>query len=66
MSLRNNGMSLPEIAGRYMGNRFKQLMRAFTLMLMILVGVVFVAGPAKLLANMTPDVLNYTFWIIVI
>ena len=35
-------------------------------MLMILVGVVFVAGPAKLLANMTPDVLNYTFWIIVI
>ncbi|MDD4433873.1 MAG: carbon starvation CstA family protein, partial [Parabacteroides sp.] len=66
MSLRNNGMSLPEIAGRYMGNGFKQLMRAFTLMLMILVGVVFVAGPAKLLANMTPEVLDYTFWIITI
>lgn len=66
MSLRNNGISLPEIAGKYMGSAFKQVMRTFTLMLMILVGVVFVAGPAKLLANMTPDVLNYTFWIVVI
>ena len=28
MSVRNNGMSLPEIAGRYMGNGFKQTMRA--------------------------------------
>lgn len=66
MSVRNNGMSLPEIAGEYMGNGFKQAMRAFTLMLMVLVGAVFVAGPAKLLANLTPDVLNFTFWIVVI
>lgn len=66
MSVRNQGMSLPEIAGKYMGNGFKQFMRAFTVVLMILVGAVFMAGPAKLLANLTPEHLNYTFWIIVI
>ena len=33
---------------------------------MILVGVVFVAGPAGLLANLTPAALDTTFWILVI
>ncbi len=66
MSIRNEGMSLPEIAGRYMGKGFKQFMRVFTLFLMILVGTVFIAGPAKLLANLTPEHLNFMFWCIVI
>ena len=34
--------------------------------LMILVGSVFVAGPAGLLAKLTPDSLDATFWIIVV
>ncbi len=34
--------------------------------LMILVGVVFVVGPAGLLASLTPKVLDTTFWIVVI
>jgi carbon starvation protein CstA len=66
LSLRNNGMSLPEIGGKYMGSAFKQCMRAFTLGLMVLVGAVFIAGPAGLLANMTPLHLDYTFWCVVI
>lgn len=66
LSLRNNGMSLPEIGGKYMGTAFKQAMRVFTLGLMILVGTVFIAGPAGLLANMTPLNLDYSFWCIVI
>ncbi len=66
MSLRNKGMSLPEISGRYMGNGFKQFMRIFTLLLMVLVGAVFIAGPAKLLANLTPEHLDFTFWSVVI
>lgn len=66
LSLRDKGMSLPEIAGKYMGGSFKQFMRVFTLVLMILVGVVFIAGPAKLLANMTPLSLDFTFWCIII
>lgn len=66
LSLRHNGESLPEIIGRYLGNNFKQFMRGFTVVLMILVGSVFVAGPAGLLANLTPDYLDATFWIFVV
>jgi len=66
LSVRNGGESLPEIIGRYLGNNFKQFMRAFTVILMILVGSVFVAGPAGLLANLTAAHLDTTFWIIVV
>lgn len=66
LSLRHNGESLPEIIGRYLGHNFKQFMRGFTVILMVLVGAVFVAGPAGLLAKLTPEHLNTTFWIIVV
>lgn len=66
MSLRNKGMSLPELGGIYMGKVFRQFMRGFTVVLMILVGAVFIAGPAKLLNIMTFDLIGYTVWIAVI
>lgn len=66
LSLRYDGESLPEIIGRYLGNPFKQFMRAFTVFLMVLVGAVFVAGPAGLLAKLTPEMLDATFWIAIV
>lgn len=66
LSLRHDGESLPEIIGRYLGVTTKQVMRVFTVLLMILVGAVFVAGPAGLLAKLTPETLDTTFWIIVV
>lgn len=66
LSLRHDGESLPEITGRYLGTNTKQVMRGFTVILMILVGAVFVAGPAGLLANLTPESLNTSFWIVVV
>lgn len=66
LSLRPDGESLPEIIGRYLGLSAKQVMRAFTVLLMMLVGAVFVASPAGLLARLTPGYLDSTFWIIVI
>lgn len=66
LSLRHNGESLPEIIGRYLGVNFKQFMRGFTVILMVLVGSVFVAGPAGLLAKLTPEHLDGTFWIIIV
>ncbi|KKB46366.1 MAG: carbon starvation protein A [Parabacteroides gordonii] len=66
LSLRHQGESLPEIIGRYLGNNFKQFMRGFTVILMVLVGAVFVAGPAGLLAKLTPEYLDATFWIFVV
>lgn len=66
LSLRNGGESLPEIIGRYLGMTTKQVMRGFTVILMVLVGSVFVAGPAGLLAKLTPEHLDTTFWIIAV
>ncbi len=66
LSLRNNGESLPEIIGRYLGPHFKQFLRGFTVLLMVLVGAVFVAGPAGLLAKLTPAYLDTTVWIILV
>ncbi|MDR2162170.1 MAG: carbon starvation protein A [Desulfovibrio sp.] len=53
MSIRYHGKSLPDVVGYTLGNGFKQFMRAFSLLLLVLVGVVFVAAPAGLLANLT-------------
>jgi carbon starvation protein CstA len=63
ISLRMDGASLPEIHGKYLGNVVKQFMRVFMVLLMILVGVVFIIGPAGLLDNLTPDYFSSTFWI---
>ena len=66
ISLRHDGCSLPEIHGRYLGNGTKQFMRAFTVILMVLVGAVFVNTPAVLLnANFTPE-WNIYIWVIII
>ena len=66
LSIRHGGESLPEIIGRYLGLTTKQVMRGFTVILMVLVGAVFVAGPAGLLAKLTPGYMDVTFWIIVV
>ena len=66
LSIRNGGESLPEIVGRYLGANTKKVMCVFTLILMILVGAVFVSGPAELIAGMTPEWMNAIFWISVI
>ena len=66
MSLRYKGASLPEIVGHELGGGIKTTMRVFALLLMILVGAVFVYNPADLLAMLTPEHLDRTFWIVAI
>ena len=51
ISLRNGGVSLPEIVGKYLGGGTKAVMRWFSLALMILVGAVFMSQPAELIAE---------------
>ena len=53
ISLRKGGSSLPEMVGDELGAGIRLLMRACSLILMVLVGAVFVTTPAGLLANMT-------------
>jgi len=66
ISLRTKGASLPEIHGMYLGNGVKQFMRGFTVLLMILVGVVFVNTPATLLINNFTPGWNPYIWVVII
>ncbi len=52
LSIKENGQSLPEIAGHYFNIYFKGIMLVFTAMLLFFVGVVFVMSPAGLLSNL--------------
>lgn len=49
ISLKRDGMSLPEIIGELLGNKVKLFMRLFSVLLMVLVGAVFLSQPANLI-----------------
>ncbi|RUA09685.1 MAG: carbon starvation protein A, partial [Fusobacteria bacterium] len=53
LSLRNDGKSVPELVGKYLGNSYRMAMRFISVILLVLVGVVFVAGPATILHGLT-------------
>ncbi|WP_303317285.1 carbon starvation CstA family protein [Flavivirga abyssicola] len=53
LSIRHGGDSIPEIVGEYLGTSIKYFMRIFSVVLLILVGVVFVKGPATILHELT-------------
>ncbi len=63
LSIKHNGLSITEIIGIYLGSASKYFIRAFTVILMVMVGAVFIMGPAKILAGLTPEVLDMTFWV---
>ena len=66
ISLRTKGASLPEIHGMYLGNGVKQFMRGFTVILMILVGVVFVKVPAGLIVGRFTQEWSPYIWVVII
>ena len=53
LSVRHDGASIPEVVGQYLGKGFQNFMRVFSVILLILVGVVFVTGPASILKDLT-------------
>lgn len=63
--LRNDGLSLPEIVGRYLGRGALVFMRALSLVLLVLVGVVFMRSPAGILGGMVSSI-PYWGWIAII
>ena len=69
ISLRKGGIGLPDIVGQYLGKNMRKLMLAFTVLLLMLVGAVFVSAPASLINGMVtqlggPD--NLIMWILII
>ncbi|MDD7911440.1 carbon starvation protein A [Pseudovibrio exalbescens] len=53
LSVRNNGQSVPNLVGKYLGTNAKHFMNVFAIVLLLLVGVVFISAPAGLLAKLT-------------
>jgi carbon starvation protein CstA len=64
LSVRHGGQSVPDVVGHYLGNGFKQFMRGFSVVLLILVGVVFFLGPAALLESLSG--LDRHVWVAII
>lgn len=53
MSVRSDGKTIAEITGDYLGEFSRYVMLFISVMLLLFVGIVFVVGPAALLANLT-------------
>ena len=55
LSERNNGASISEVTGIYLGSTMKTIMRVFSVILLIMVGTVFAVGPAGLLVKLLTE-----------
>ena len=72
MSERNDGASIAEVTGRYLGPVMQNIMRVFSVVLLIMVGTVFAVGPAGLIVTLCKNggmsgVMTTTlFWLIII
>ncbi|WP_375057896.1 carbon starvation protein A [Zobellella sp. DQSA1] len=53
LSVRAKGASVPTVVGQQLGSFAKHFMNIFAVLLLLLVGVVFVLGPAKLLGDLS-------------
>lgn len=65
LSVRHQGETIGEIVGRYLGLSAKMVMRIFSVILLVLVGVVFISGPAGLLETMT-GINKFVFLVLII
>lgn len=72
LSERNEGASVSEITGIYLGNLMKNVMRVFSVVLLVMVGTVFAVGPAGLIVtlfsngNMKGIITNVQLWTFII
>ena len=52
LSERNDGASISEVCGIYLGGVMKNVMRVFSVVLLVMVGTVFAVGPAGLIVTL--------------
>ena len=64
MSIRDGGVNMPGITGRYLGKGMKAVMNVVVAFLLLAVGVSFVTGPADLIASLTAS--DKEIWLYVI
>lgn len=51
LSIRNEGLDLPSLVRKYLGSTTSQVLLLFTILLLVMVGIVFVYSPAEILGN---------------
>jgi len=56
LSVRHDGATIAEVVGEYLGEGARKIMIVFSVVLLVLVGVVFVNGPAGILNSLVPAV----------
>jgi carbon starvation protein CstA len=72
LSERNNGASISEVCGIYLGDLMRNVMRVFSVVLLVMVGTVFAVGPAGLIVTLfsksgvTGILTNKEFWLWII
>ena len=64
MSMRHGGAQFPTLVGKYLGKNAKVFINGLSLVLMLLVTAAFTAGPAQLIAQITP--INFMTALIII
>ena len=63
--VRNDGLSITEIVARYLGKGAGVFMRVFSVILLLLVGVVFIVSPADILATKF-EAITRNWWLAII
>lgn len=63
LSVKHKGASITEISGFYLGEKVKQFMRLFSVVLLVMVGTVFIIGPARILLDISSGFGGMAFWI---
>ena len=72
ISERNDGGSIAEVTGKYLGGAMQNVMRVFSVVLLIMVGTVFAVGPAGLIVELCHQsgasgvLTSLLFWLIII
>ncbi|MDO4523297.1 MAG: carbon starvation CstA family protein, partial [Eubacteriales bacterium] len=72
LSERNHGASISEVCGIYLGGAMKNVMRIFSVVLLVMVGTVFAVGPAGLIVTLFSNggvsgiVASKEFWLWII
>lgn len=66
ISMRHKGLSVSEMTGLYLGRFMLNVMRIFSVVLLVMVGVVFSKGPADLLEVLSSGKISADVWLWII
>lgn len=66
LSVRSKGATVGELVGENLGDTARMIMRVFSVILLVLVGVVFLTSPAQILTNLFKNSISYNTFLVLI